>query len=87
MVQKTGVISDSRPGPLLINDDAIVPQGTQVEVIFLHLQHEASKRYYEKLVLREAHERIYNYVRHNSHIYTSEILVVSTGDALSSTLW
>ena len=25
---KTGVISDSCPGPLLINDDAIVPKGT-----------------------------------------------------------
>ena len=43
---KTGVISDSRPGPLLINDDAIVPQGTSVEVIVLHLQQEASTRYY-----------------------------------------
>ena len=52
---KTGVISDSRPGPLLINDDAIVPQGTSVEVIFLHLQHEASTRYYGKRILREAH--------------------------------
>ena len=27
-VHKTGVISDSRPGPLLINDDVIVPQVT-----------------------------------------------------------
>ena len=37
------------------NDDAIVPQGTSVEVIVLHLQHEASTRYYEKRILREAH--------------------------------
>ena len=37
----TGVISDSRTGPLLINDDLIVPQGTSIEVIVLHLQHEA----------------------------------------------
>ena len=43
---KTGVISDSRPGPLLINYDVIVPQGTSVEVIVLRLQHEASTRYY-----------------------------------------
>ena len=43
---KTVVISDSHPGPLLINDDVIVPQGTSVEVIVLHLQHEASTRYY-----------------------------------------
>ena len=45
-VHETGVISDSRPGPLLINDDVIVPQGTSVEIIVLHLQHEASTRYY-----------------------------------------
>ena len=25
---KTGVISDSQPDPLLINDDEILPQGT-----------------------------------------------------------
>ena len=43
---KTGVISDSCPGTLLINYDAIVSQGTSVEVIVLHLQHEASTRYY-----------------------------------------
>ena len=43
---KTGVVSDSRLVPLLINDDVIVPQGMSVEVIILYLQHEASTRYY-----------------------------------------
>ena len=43
---KTVFIGDSRLGPLLINDYAIVPQRTPVEVIVLHLQHEASTRYY-----------------------------------------
>ena len=42
----TGVINDSRPGPLLINNDVIVPQGTSVEVSVLHLQYEASTQYY-----------------------------------------
>ena len=45
LVHKSGVVNDSRPGPLLINDDANVPQGTSVELIFLHPQHEASTRY------------------------------------------
>ena len=44
----------------------------------LMTKHITRNAYNEKRILREAHERIYNYVRHNSHIYTSEILVVST---------
>ena len=52
---KTGVISDSRLGSLLINDNVIVPQGMSVEVIVLHLQHEASTQYCEKRIFREAH--------------------------------
>ena len=61
---KTGVISDSRPGSLLINDDAYY------EKRILREAHITRSAYYEKRILREAHERIYNYVRHNSHIYT-----------------
>ena len=36
------------------------------------------------MILLDVHESIYNYVRHNSHIYTSEILVVSTEASISA---